>query len=140
MTELSKDALYSFADSLKEEIGLQSFALILRDSQTIELASMIVSKESGRNQGKGTQAMNKLLTFADRHNCRVVLSPGLKDDHNGTTSRSRLVKFYKRFGFYENKGRKKDFSISCSMIREPKAYNHDNAENYEDDSRAKFTF
>ena len=36
------------------------------------------------------------------------------------TSQARLKKFYKKFGFVENKGRNKDFEISELMYREPK--------------------
>ncbi len=63
--------------------------------------------------------MRDIVDYADATGKRVVLTPGQKDDRHGTTSRSRLVTFYKRFGFVENKGRAKDFTISESMYREP---------------------
>jgi hypothetical protein len=64
--------------------------------------------------------MRELADLADDLGKRVTLSPAVRDDHMGTTSRSRLVDFYKRFGFVENKGRKKDFAVSDSMYRDPK--------------------
>jgi GNAT superfamily N-acetyltransferase len=73
-----------------------------------------------RSQGVGTKAMEELIAYADQLGKRITLSPGLPDDAQGTTSRSRLVKFYKRFGFKENKGRNRDFSTRDGMIREPK--------------------
>jgi hypothetical protein len=39
----------------------------------------------------------------------------------GASSVSRLKKFYKQFGFVENKGRNKDYEISEAMYRLPKA-------------------
>jgi hypothetical protein len=35
-------------------------------------------------------------------------------------NKNRLVGFYKRFGFVENKGKNKDFSTMDLMIRPPK--------------------
>ena len=50
----------------------------------------------------------------------MLLTPGTTDRHNGTTSQARLKRFYKRFGFQENSGRRRDFAISSTMIREPR--------------------
>jgi hypothetical protein len=47
----------------------------------------------------------------------MSLSTAQRDPHHGTTSSSRLKRFYKRFGFVENKGRSYDPSISDNMIR-----------------------
>ena len=63
--------------------------------------------------------MKDLCDYADANNKRILLSPGYKDDHHGTTSHGRLVSVYKRFGFVQNKGRNKDFRISHTMIRNP---------------------
>ena len=46
----------------------------------------------------------------------IILTPS---DSFGATSILRLKKFYKRFGFVENKGRNKDFQLSCGMYRKP---------------------
>lgn len=72
-----------------------------------------------RGEGKGSALMKEIVAFADRHGLRTELTPAVPDDNLGTTSRARLVKFYKRFGFVENKGKNKDFSISEGMYREP---------------------
>ncbi|MDC1446571.1 hypothetical protein N8344_01205, partial [bacterium] len=45
--------------------------------------------------------------------------PGLLDKQHGTTSQSRLRKFYKRFGFIDNKGRNKNYEFRNLMIRYP---------------------
>lgn len=91
---------------------------IYENKDILFLNSIIVPKEK-RKQGIGTQIMNELISCADKYGKRVELSVGRKDDHNGTTSRGRLVDFYKRFGFYENKGRRKDYRTMSGMIRKP---------------------
>lgn len=116
---LNVEDLDNFARRTADQLGLHKFVLSLHPDETIHLASLVVSQEVGRSQGSGTEAMKRLIEFADKNDCRLTLSVGLKDDYHGTTSRARLVRFYKRFGFYENKGRNKDFSVSASMIREP---------------------
>lgn len=90
----------------------------------IILDSLIVPPNM-RKQGVGSAIMQEIVNYADMVGKRLELSPGQKDDFHGTTSRRRLVNFYKRHGLIENKGRNKDFSISKSMYRNPKEYNKD---------------
>lgn len=77
--------------------------------------SQIVVPDGQRNAGKGTKFMQELVAYADRTGQRITLSPSA--DFGG--NKARLVKFYKRFGFIENKGRSRDFTIRESMFREP---------------------
>jgi predicted GNAT family acetyltransferase len=91
---------------------------IFEQDDVIILDSLIVP-HGQRKQGIGTQIMQELASYADQVGKRLEVSPGQKDDYHGTTSRGRLVNFYKRFGLIENKGRNKDFSISKSMYRNP---------------------
>jgi GNAT superfamily N-acetyltransferase len=91
---------------------------IYEKNDKIILDSIIVPKEQ-RKQGIGTQIMNEIINYADKIGKRIELSPGQKDDYNGTTSRGRLVNFYKRHGLIENKGRNKDFTTNKTMYREP---------------------
>ena len=100
-----------------KDLGLHTFDVFKISDNELKLNLLIVGD---KKQGKGTAAVEELIKYADKNKMRVTLSPGLKDDNFGTTSRSRLIKFYKRFGFVENKGRNKDFSISDGMYREPK--------------------
>jgi len=79
----------------------------------ITLSRIEVPKEM-RGQGMGTQALDEIAQYADQTGKTVTLSPS-KDF--GATSVDRLKDFYKRFGFVENKGKNKDFSISESMYR-----------------------
>ena len=73
--------------------------------------SKIVAPERG--QGLGTEFMNELLEYADRGDKTIALTPSA--DFGG--SKARLIEFYKRFGFVENKGRNRDLEISESMYR-----------------------
>lgn len=106
------------ARQLEQDLGIRVFLLGAKDG--VVLSSLIVPKARQR-QGLGTQAMERLCAAADAHGWSLFVSPGQKDDHHGTTSRARLVRFYKRFGFWENTGRRKDFALSYAMIRRPAA-------------------
>lgn len=109
----------SFGDQMLARYPeLESFSLFDWDDNTIKLQMIKVSE---KKMGVGTNVMNDLIQYADRMNKRIVLVPGSRDDVHGTTSKARLIKFYKRFGFVENKGRHKDFAINHDMMyREPR--------------------
>ncbi len=81
---------------------------------SMTLSKVVVDKKD-RSSGKGTKFMNDLTDYADAKGKRIDLTPSA--DFGG--SKGRLVEFYKRFGFVENKGRRKDYSISESMYRLP---------------------
>lgn len=115
---LSKADLEVFAVETSRQLRLQSFELMLTTDGAIRLSSLIVPRD-GRGEGRGTTAMEDLTAFADAHGRRLVLTPAIQDRHHGTTSQSRLIAFYKRFGFALNKGRHKDFRYMDMMIREP---------------------
>jgi 8-oxo-dGTP pyrophosphatase MutT (NUDIX family)/GNAT superfamily N-acetyltransferase len=84
------------------------------DGETLEV-SRIVVPEDERNSGTGTMIMDELVTYADENGLTMVLTPS--SDFGGT--KSRLVDFYKRFGFVENKGKNKDFKYRDTMYRPP---------------------
>jgi len=91
------------------------FSLSQRGKQAT-LNKVIVPKEQ-RGKGVGSEFMNALTKAADTEGTQLALSPSA--DFGG--NKSRLVDFYKQFGFVPNKGRKIDFSVSESMRREPQA-------------------
>lgn len=115
---LTPEVLDRFSNKVRDRYPLTAFYLSLDSENVLKLDSFIVSKEA-RSSGVGSDVMRAVTRFADSYGLRVVLTPGLRDDRHGTTSRVRLVRFYKKFGFYENKGRRKDFSVSGGMIRDP---------------------
>jgi hypothetical protein len=116
--------MISFKQFLSEDYGEKlakkhGVKLHLSDREnTIHLHNIIVPKEK-RNQGVGTAVMQDINNYADKNNKTVTLQTAVKDDFHGTTSQSRLKRFYKRHGYVENKGRNKDFSLSGNMYRPP---------------------
>lgn len=80
----------------------------------VTLHKIVVPKDK-RGEGVGSQAMAALTDHADKNGLRVALTPS--SDFGG--NKGRLVEFYKRHGFKENKGRSRDFSTRETMIREP---------------------
>lgn len=76
--------------------------------------SQIVVPDGERGSGMGTEAMQALIDYADRTGQHVALSPSA--DFGG--NKKRLVEFYKRFGFVENKGKNRAFTTSESMYRQ----------------------
>ena len=115
----SVEDVRSFADQLEKKYELQTLFLSdLKERNAIEIASIIVGKENQKS-GIGSAVMNEIIQYADQLGKTLVLTPGLYDKKHGTTSQSRLIKFYKRFGFVENKGRNKNYEFRHSMIRYP---------------------
>lgn len=118
--EQNQDELNAFASELKAKHGLKQLWLYDNGNGMIDLSAITVDK-SAQGQGSGTGAMTDLAQYADERGLTIVLIPGVKDTGHGTTSRTRLVKFYKRFGFIENKGNKMDFAIGGGkMVRYPR--------------------
>jgi GNAT superfamily N-acetyltransferase len=78
--------------------------------------ALIVVNEEDQYSGYGTGFMEDLCEWADSRGKIITLTP---DDDFGASSVSRLVKFYKRFGFVENKGKNTDFTHKQYMHRKP---------------------
>jgi phage terminase large subunit len=117
--EFITETISSFADTVQKQLGLVRFDLYEKDND-IYLDTIIVGKKN-MGQGMGTKALEMLTDYADKMNKRIILTPAVKDSNHGTTSRSRLVKFYKQFGFKESKGRNIDFVIGAGkMYRDPR--------------------
>lgn len=122
---LKEDTLYNpFESSNKEliEKGISIDNEILL--KTYNLYSVTLSKKgnyvtlthfivNNKNSGYGTRFMEDLIINADKNGWILTLTP---DDSFGG-SVPRLKKFYKRFGFKDNKGRSTDFETRESMLR-----------------------
>ena len=87
---------------------------VFENPNSLELSRIVVPPEL-RGKGIGTSVMDDLIQYADENGKQINLSPSA--DFGG--SLSRLRKFYKNFGFVENKGKNKDFSTRETMIRKP---------------------
>jgi GNAT superfamily N-acetyltransferase len=121
------DLARQFARSMMSkygEAGLKNLDMHMdtRQEQPVaELSDIWVNKEI-QGSGVGTQVMREITQWADQSGVTLYLSLGTKDKVRGTTSSSRLIKFYKQFGFINNKGRGKRFDLSmyAQMYREPR--------------------
>jgi hypothetical protein len=84
--------------------------------KVVELTWIIVQN---RKQGIGTAIMRELCEFADSNAAEISLKPASQGDYAATTSRGRLVRFYKRFGFVVENAKPVDFTIIPTMRRTP---------------------
>lgn len=80
----------------------------------VTLSKVVVPKEQ-RGKGVGSAFMQELLSQADEMGVPVRLTP----DGAFGGSVPRLKKFYKGFGFIENKGRNREFLTREQMYRNP---------------------
>jgi GNAT superfamily N-acetyltransferase len=104
-------AVEDFADRMEaDHPGLKLSVTRSGHSNVITLHKIVAPV---RSKGTGTKVMQELAALADRHGDIIALTPSA--DFGGT--KSRLIKFYKRFGFVENKGRNRDYEISEDMYR-----------------------
>lgn len=88
---------------------------IYEKDDSLVLAKIVI-KDEFRDTGIGSKVMEDLISYADKNNKIIVLTPS--SNYGG--NKNRLIKFYQRFGFKPNKGRNKNFEFRDAMIREPK--------------------
>lgn len=112
-----KSRVVSFGSKLEKKYKIET--LILSDEGKDMALDFIVVQKERRKQGLGTQIIYEICDFADKKKKRIILNVMGKNSHIGTTSQGRLIKFYKRFGFFKNSGKNKDGSIDHDMIRNP---------------------
>jgi GNAT superfamily N-acetyltransferase len=101
----------SISDKYKQS-GVESS--ITERSNEITLQKVIVPKEA-RGAGAGSKFMQDLVDYGNKSGKKISLTPSA--DFGG--SKARLIEFYKRFGFVENKGKNKDFEVSEAMYKLP---------------------
>lgn len=111
----SSSSTADFSRQLKADY--EGLKLGLTGEGNVVTLSRIVLPDSARNAGTGTEIMQRIADWADQNGKTVALTPS--SDFGG--NKGRLTEFYKRFGFIENKGSNRDFEISETMYREPKA-------------------
>jgi GNAT superfamily N-acetyltransferase len=113
---------YENVDSFREHwnaLGVRNMTDIRAKGTPYEhiRPSEIEVDKANRNKGLGTAFMEDLVAFADLTGKQIRINPS---DELGATSKGRLEKFYKRFGFVENKpGKNKDYAISERFYRQP---------------------
>lgn len=107
-----KDYVVLFPDSkLQEDYHIEDFSIsISNDKKYISLDKIIIKD---KNEGYGTKFMYDLCEWCDKNNKILTLTPS--DAFGGNIK--KLNKFYKKFGFIDNKGRKSDFNTRQKLYR-----------------------
>ena len=72
------------------------FIFVSDELVTIEVIGM---RKEQQGKGIGSEIMKTLTTFADKFGITLQLRPSASSTH----SRTKLIQFYKKFGFVENK-------------------------------------
>ena len=80
---------------------------------TISINNLVV-KQNLRNKGIGQSILNDIMDYADKTNKTITLTPTSE-----YLTKNKLINWYKRNGFVENKGKNTDFSISDTMYKLP---------------------
>lgn len=122
---LDKTSDYGFDVTLETCPELEDYYSLSRVSIGRELklhqeyvcVFLVEVNEDEQYMGNGTDFMNDLCEWADKNGKTITLTPS---DDFGATSVGRLIKFYKRFGFVENKGKHTDFTTKQNMYRKPR--------------------
>ena len=103
---------------LRNSLREGGYKIDMHDGVSGEIVlSRIEVPQNVRGKGLGSKAMDQIVEMADKEGKIIRLTP---DISFGGTSVARLKKFYKRFGFVENKGKNKDFTFKDTMLRLPK--------------------
>ena len=112
--ENSNKELIEKGISIDNEILLKTYNLysvtLSKKGNYVNLTHFVVNN---KNSGNGTRFMEDLIRNADKNGWILTLTP----DDSFSGSIPRLKKFYKRFGFKDNKGRNTDFETRESMLR-----------------------
>lgn len=97
-------------NDIESRYSVDLFIYYNKFAHTIILSKIVVDKNN-RSKGIGSNVINEICDFADKHSLRIALTPS--SDFGG--SKSRLIQFYKNFGFKNYKG----YEFKESMVREP---------------------
>jgi len=119
MNTLDHQSLQQWSQQQAQDLDLLKFDLSLTSEGDIHVDYLQVARRM-QGQGLGTLAMQRLCDFADYWHVRILLTPSDRNISTGTTSRTRLIDFYRRFGFHLNRGRHRDWTTRAQMIRMPK--------------------
>jgi len=101
--------------NLRNKYKKLNIVLDIYEGNNKSILSMIKIPKELRNQGYAKQAMIEICNIADKNNLTVTLTPTNEFGSN----KSKLINFYKKFGFIENKGKNKNYQINYSMFRLP---------------------
>jgi GNAT superfamily N-acetyltransferase len=108
------DAYYTISKNWERKPQVKKFNVTMGNRGDLRVHGFEVYPQF-RGQGYGTKALGGLNRYADSVNKRITLTPQAERGYKG-----KLKKFYNKLGFVPNKGRNKDFSVSDTMIRNPR--------------------
>jgi len=112
-TFLIKENVQTLSSELEKQFNVQ---LSLSELGDIISLNKIIIPEEQRGTGIGSEVMKKIIDYADANQKIISLTP--TEDYGG--KKNKLIKFYKKFGFVDNKGKNKNFETRDTMIRNPK--------------------
>jgi GNAT superfamily N-acetyltransferase len=118
--KLTSAKVQKFEARIKKRHEGVLFELMVTHNRLVESAiELIWIIVQNRKQGVGTAIMRELCEFADRHAAEIRLTPASKGDYAATTSRARLIRFYKRFDFVLDKHKPGKIVGIPVLIRKP---------------------
>ena len=101
-------------ESIEEKYKNQAKVLLLTENKgSVSIHNLVVEPEQ-RNKGVGQAILDDIVAYADAKSKIITLTP---TSEYGT--KKRLISWYKKNGFVENKGKNTDFTISDTMYRLP---------------------
>lgn len=101
-------------ESIEEKYKNQAKVLLLTENKgSVSIRNLVVEPEQ-RNKGVGQAILDDIVAYADAKSKIITLTP---TSEYGT--KKRLISWYKKNGFVENKGKNTDFTISDTMYRLP---------------------
>lgn len=108
-----KENVQGLSSELEKQFNVR---LSLSELGDIISLNKIIIPEEQRGTGIGSEVMKRIVDYADVNQKIISLTP--TEDYGG--KKSKLIKFYKKFGFVDNKGKNKNFETRDTMIRNPK--------------------
>ena len=114
-----KSLVQQFENSLKQKYPqIEQLGMYIQSGGSLYISDLYIKPEF-IGQGFGSTIMQEMVQFADKYKLPIVLLPEAERGSN-----TKLILFYKKFGFVVNTGRHKDFSLSIpftkSMYRYPR--------------------
>lgn len=113
---LAESVLYEKKESLNQDLEKNVDVDLRGNADRGYVLGKIKVPAAERDQGIGTEVMQQIINRMDSEGAVIALTP--VTEFGGT--KSKLIDFYKRFGFVFNKGRNKDYSFRETMIRYPR--------------------
>lgn len=120
--ESYQDEFSNIKTALSSNHNSVSFWIYLSSAEIEGIPTIVLGKlsvpEALRGQGLAKKFMSDLIKYADMKKFAIELTPDPIGDKN-IMSKSALTKFYKSFGFIDNKGKNKTFATRNTMYRLP---------------------